>query len=280
MVRIIADTSTMYSPAEAIRAGFAVSPLSVSIAGQSYRELQDIDAEEFVRLIGEGHMPSSSQPALGDVMSLYEACAGDEVLNIAMADGLSGTYATASAAAANMDEPERIHVVNTGTLCGPHRHMVEVAAKMAKTGESLQAIKDRLHALMETDISFLIPNDFDFLRRGGRLSPLVSYVGKAIKLCPVLTQSKDGRQLVLSSVNRSFKQGIRHIIKELKDWGLETGAQWKVYIVHGAAPGLAESARALLTEAFPQADFETHPLTPVFITHGGPGCVAVQAVRA
>ncbi len=279
MVRIISDSSTMYSPAEAIRAGFAVSPLSVNIAGQSYRELEDINAEEFVQLIGEGHMPSSSQPALGDVMALYDACAGDEILNIAMADGLSGTYATAAAAAAGMDNAEHIHVVNTGTLCGPHRHMVEVAAKMAKAGAPLQSILDKLHALMETDISFLIPSDFDFLRRGGRLSPLVSHVGKAIKLCPVMTQSKDGRQLVLSSINRSFKQGVRHVIKELKDWGLETGAKWKVYIVHGAAPGLAESARALLAEAFPQVELEIHPLTPVFITHGGPGCVAIQAVQ-
>lgn len=279
MVRIISDTSTMYSPAEAIRAGFAVSPLSVNIAGQSYRELQDIDAEEFVELIHQGHMPTSSQPAPADVMALYDACAGDEVLNIAMADGLSGTYATAAAAAKGMDNAERIHVVNTGTLCGPHRHMVEVAAKMAKAGASLQSILDKLHALMDTDISFLIPEDFDYLRRGGRLSPLVSHVGKAIRLCPVMTQSRDGRQLTLSSINRSFKQGVRHVIKELTSWGLGSGADWLVYIVHAAAPDKAEQARVLLSEAFPQAELETHPLTPVFITHGGPGCVAIQAVQ-
>ncbi len=280
MVKIISDTSTMYSPAEATRAGFSVSPLAVTIAGQTYRELQDIDAEEFVELIHQGHMPTSSQPAPADVMALYEHCAGNEILNISLADGLSGTYTNAVGAAQSMDNASDIHVINTGTLCGPHRHMVEVAAQMAQSGASLQAILDRLHGLMETDISFLIPEDFDYLRRGGRLSPLVSHVGKAIKLCPVMTQSKDGRQLTLSSINRSFKQGVRHVAKELACWSLGSGAGWLVYIVHGAAPEKAEQARSLLAEAFPQADFRTHPLTPVFITHGGPGCVAIQAVRA
>ena len=35
MVRIISDSSTLYSTAQARDAGFAVSPLSVTIAGKS-----------------------------------------------------------------------------------------------------------------------------------------------------------------------------------------------------------------------------------------------------
>jgi len=130
---------------------------------------------------------------------------------------------------------------------------------------------------MDTDLSFLIPSDFDYLRRGGRLSPLVSLVGKTIKLAPVLTQSKDGRQLVMSTVSRSFKLAIKHVAKELHAWGVEKG--WRIYVVHAAAPGLAESARAQLIEAFPEATLEILPLTPVFTTQGGPGCVAIQVVK-
>ena len=214
MVRIVADTSTMYSSDQAREAGFAVAPLAVSIAGKTYKELDEIQLDEFVSIIGQGHMPVSSQPALGDVIAMYEGCGSDEVLNLAMADGLSGTYSTAVAATQNVKN-SKIEVINTGTLCGPHRYMVEVAAKMAHAGATLQQIKDKVHALMETDLSFLIPSDFDYLRRGGRLSPLVSLVGKTIKLAPVLTQSKDGRQLVMSTVSRSFKLAIKHVAKEL-----------------------------------------------------------------
>jgi len=276
MVRIVADTSTMYSTGAARAAGFDVAPLAVTIAGKTYKELDEIQLEEFVSIIGQGHMPVSSQPALGDVIAMYERCGDNEVLNISMADGLSGTYSTAVAAAQNV-ENGKIEVINTGTLCGPHRYMVEAAAKMAKAGATLQQIKDKVHALMETDLSFLIPSDFDYLRRGGRLSPLVSLVGKTIKLAPVLTQSKDGRQLVMSTVSRSFKLGIKHVIKELKEWGVEQG--WRIYVVHSAAAGLAEAARAQLQEAFEHATLEILPLTPVFTTQGGPGCVAIQVVK-
>ena len=276
MVRIVADTSTMYSTKAARAAGFDVAPLSVTIAGKTYKELDEIQLDEFVGIIGQGHMPTSSQPALGDVIAMYEGCGEDEVLNIAMADGLSGTYSTAVAAAQNV-ENGKIEVINTGTLCGPHRYMVEAAAKMANAGATLAEIKAKVHALMDTDLSFLIPSDFDYLRRGGRLSPLVSLVGKTIKLAPVLTQSKDGRQLVMSTVSRSFKLAIKHVIKELKEWGVEQG--WRIYVVHAAAPGLAEAARAQLTAAFANARLEILPLTPVFTTQGGPGCVAIQVVK-
>ena len=276
MVRIVADTSTMYSTTQAREAGFEVAPLSVTIAGKSYKELDEIQLDEFVRIIGQGHMPTSSQPALGDVIAMYEGCGDAEVLNLAMADGLSGTYSTAVSAVDNVSN-DKIEVINTGTLCGPHRYMVETAAKMAHAGATLAEIKAKVHALMETDLSFLIPSDFDYLRRGGRLSPLVSLVGKTIKLAPVLTQSKDGRQLVMSTVSRSFKLAIKHVAKELHAWGVEKG--WRIYVVHSAASGLAESARAQLTEAFPEATLEVLPLTPVFTTQGGPGCVAIQVVK-
>ena len=63
MVHIVSDTSTLYSTSQAKEAGFTVAPLSVTIAGKSYREFDEISAEEFVKIIRQGHMPTSSQPA-------------------------------------------------------------------------------------------------------------------------------------------------------------------------------------------------------------------------
>ena len=73
MVRIVSDTSTLDSPAEAQAAGFAVSPLSVTIGGSSYREFEEIRPTEFVSLIHQGNMPTSSQPSIGAVAEVYEA---------------------------------------------------------------------------------------------------------------------------------------------------------------------------------------------------------------
>ena len=134
MVRIVSDSSTLYSVSQAREAGFAISPLSVTIAGKSYREFSEISAQEFVDIINQGHMPTSSQPALGEVTALYEEFAGEPILNIAMADGLSGTYRSAESAARLCDNSDEITVINTRTLCGPHRYMVQKCVEMAQRG--------------------------------------------------------------------------------------------------------------------------------------------------
>ena len=278
MAIIISDTSTMYNTAQAREAGFAVSPLAVTIAGESYREFDEMTHDRFVSMIHEGHMPTSSQPAIGEVIALYEEFAGEEILNIAMADGLSGTYSSAVAAARSCGHEEQITVINSRTLCGPHRYIVERAAQMAKEGLSVKAIAEKVERMMDTAKSFLLPADFDYLRRGGRLSPLVSFVGKTIRLSPVLTQTEDGRQLTMSGVKRSFKQAVAHVAKQLEAHGVGEG--WRIYITHAAAEHLAEDAEAMLLEQFPQAQYDIFPLTPAFITQGGPGCIAIQVIRA
>ena len=192
MVRIVSDTSTLYNTLQAKEAGFDVSPLTVTIAGQTYREFDEISSEDFVAIIRQGHLPVSSQPAIGEVAALYERYKNDEILNIALADGLSGTYRSAVAAAELAEDQERITVVNTRTLCGPHRYLVELAVKMVSDGVTVPQIVEKLNEKMDTAKSFLLPADFDYLRRGGRLSPLVSYVGKAANLMPVMTQTEDG----------------------------------------------------------------------------------------
>ena len=189
MVRIVSDTSTLYSTAQAEQAGFAVSPLSVTINGKSYREFDEIRSEQFVSIIHEGHMPTSSQPAVGEIAAMYERYAGEEIINIAMAEGLSGTYNGAVAAAGMIDDGD-ITVINSRTLCGPHRYMVEKAVEMAKNGAGKDEIVAHAEQLMDSAKSYLMPADFDYLRRGGRLSPLVSYVGKTIKLVPMMTSSQ------------------------------------------------------------------------------------------
>lgn len=278
MVRIIADTSTLYSSEQARQAGFSVSPLTVNIAGQSYREFDEISAEDFVALIRQGNMPTSSQPAVGEVLALYEQFPEDEILNISMAAGLSGTYSSAVAAAQMCEHKERITVLNSRTLCGPHRYLVEHAAKLAQRGEKLEQIVRRTQELLETAKSFLIPADFAYLRRGGRLSPLVSYVGQAARFAPILTQTEDSERLTIAGVRRNFQHAVKHVADALTKRGVGEG--WRIYITHGAAPHLAEKARELLESVFPAACFQILPLSPAFITQGGPDCVAIQVIRS
>ena len=278
MVRIISDTSTMYSTTEAREAGFAVSPLSVTIAGKSYREYDEINSQQFVDIINQGHMPTSSQPAIGEVTDLYEEFAADEIINVAMAHGLSGTYTSAVAAAELCDNADKITVVNTRTLCGPHRYMVEQVVQMAKEGLSKDEILAWLQERIDSAKSYLVPADFDYLRRGGRLSPLVSHVGKAANLTPIMTQTEDGTRLTVASIRRGFPHAAKWIAAALEKKGI--GKDWIVYITHAGALDRAELAKEKILELMPEAKCRIMPLSPAFITQGGPGCMAVQYVKA
>lgn len=277
MVRIVSDTSTLYSTAQAQEAGFAVSPLSVTIAGRSYREFDEITSEEFVDIIRQGHMPTSSQPAIGEVEALYNRYPDEEILNVTMALGLSGTYTGALAAAGLCGHSDKITVLNTRTLCGPHRYLVEKAVQWAREGQAKAAIVEKLNALMDTARSYLVPADFDYLRRGGRLSPLVSYVGKAASLTPIMTQTENGERLTVAGIRRGYPHAVKYIAEQLKKAGVTRG--WQVQISHAGALDKAELALKHLKERIPEAEYRIFPLSPAFITQGGPGCVAVQYIK-
>ena len=277
MVRIVSDTSTLYSTTQAKEAGFAVSPLSVTIAGKSYREFDEISSEDFVALIRQGNLPTSSQPASGEVQATYEKYAGEEIINIAMADGLSGTYNSAVAAAELSEHAEQIMVINSRTLCGPHRYLVQRAVEFAKQGKPVSEIVHWLEEKMDSAKSYLLPADFEYLRRGGRLSPLVSYVGQVAGLAPVMTQTDDGCRLNVAGVRRGFAHAVKFVGKALAERGVEKG--WRVYISHADAKQKAQQALESLKNVLPDAVYEILPLSPAFITQGGPGCVAIQVIR-
>ena len=97
MVQIVTDTSVLYTPDEAKKLGFEAIPLCVNIDEFEGRDLL-IDMDDYYDRIKKGGIPRSSQPPIGEVVDIYEKYQDDEVINIAMADGLSGTYQSACGA--------------------------------------------------------------------------------------------------------------------------------------------------------------------------------------
>ena len=217
MVHIITDSSSLYTPEDARLSGFESIPLCVSIGGSDHRDLL-LDMGEYYEKIRLGMLPTSSQPPLGDVIDAFESHAGSDsrIINISMADGLSGTYQTACSAREMMKHKDRITVFNSRTLCGPHRYMVQKAQKMKEDGRSFQEILDWLEQASQDTESFLIPQDFSFLRRGGRLTPLAAATGSILKLKPVMKLTADGKRLDKFSVKRTMSSAAESIIQYLK----------------------------------------------------------------
>ena len=277
MIKIVSDSSTLYSKEEAKKNNLDVRSLSVTIDNKSFKELEELTTEGLVKLIEEGAVPSSSQPAIGDVVEMYEEYPDAEIINISMADGLSGTYQSACMAKTMVDHGDNIMVINSKTLCGPHRYLVDVAVKLVEAGKTKSEIISEVEALIETSTSFLIPKDFDYLVRGGRLSPLVGRIGGLVKLVPVMTLSEDCTRLEKFATKRTFKKAIQAICEDFTNKGVNE--EYKIYISHACDEELALSAKEMIEKQIANTEIEVILLTPVFTTQGGPGCVAIQAIK-
>ena len=276
MVKIVADTSTLYDITSAQSIGLTVAPLSVTIDGKTYREFEEISTQEFLDKIAEGHIPTSSQPAIGEMVNVFESLDGEEILCLSMADGLSGTYNMTVSAKEIAKNKDDITVVDTTTLCGPHRYLAECALKLANEGLSTSGIMEKLQPLIQGAFSFLLPVDFDFLRRGGRCTSLVGHVGSLFHLYPIMRQTDDKKRLSRFGITRNYKKAIDLCANKLIDLG--AAKDYLITVSHACDPEKAESVIKMLKEKLPFASYRSHCVSPSFVVQGGPGLIAIQCI--
>ena len=276
MVQIITDSSVLYGVKEAQDLGFEAVPLCVTIGDLEGRDLQ-VDMDDFYKRIDSGQLPMSSQPPIGDVVDVFEKYSDAEIINISMADGLSGTYQSACSAREMVENKDRIKVFNSKTLCGPHRYMVEKAQKMKEAGHTAAEIMDWLEKAAEKTESFLIPQDFGFLRRGGRLTPVAATLGSVLKLKPVMTLTEDCKKLDKFAVKRTMSAAVKTVIDHMKE--KKVGLQHILYISHANALEDALKIKATMEQVFEGMEIHMLELSSVFVTQGGPKCIAIQYIE-
>ena len=275
-MKIITNTASSLTKEEGEKLGISVIPVSVSLGGKSLRDYIDIDSEEYVQLLHGDEMPVSSQPAVGDMMEQLEGI-DEEAVMLTVADGLSGEFSTAVGLANSLPNRENIYVINSRSLAGPLRYMAVKAAKLRDQGISTREIVSQLRVLAQSNISYVIPADFNYLRKSGRITNLTSKIGSALHLLPVLTQTEDRRRISFMTVRRTWKAAVNTIITSLKDKGVDE--RCLITIAYADKRDLAVKVRRQIQESFPQVESEMLQLSPSLITHGGPGCIVVQAIR-
>lgn len=276
MTTLVSDSSTLYSQAEAKKQGIYTVPLNVIVDQKSYREFEDIQSSQLLKMIQDNKIPSTSLPSIGEKIDLYNEIE-DDIIDITMAKGLSSTYEAALTARESCDHPERVTVINTKTLCGPHRLLVDTANAMLKSGKSKEDVLTMLEHSIPTEVSFLIPRDFSFLKRGGRVNHLTAGVGGLLKLIPLMIKSEDGERIEKFDVFRTFKKCANSIADYCKEKGMDSS--YEFFISHANNEEDALKMESVLKNAFPDAKIIIYPLSPAFVTQGGPQCIAIQAIK-
>lgn len=274
-MRIIADTASLIPPGEGAEMGLTVIPVCVSIHDRTYHDYTQITTAEFLELISRGGVPSSSQPALGDILDVLDSD-DEELLFLTVADGLSGAYQTVLGARNLARNPERVHVLDTQTLAGPMHYMARKAVALKERKYSMAQIKAELQKCIESSVSFVIPEDFDFLKRSGRLTAFTARVGSTLKLLPVLTQTRDRKRISPIGIRRSWKSAVEAVLNQMQKHGI--GAGHLISVCHAGVPQRAEQVAQWVRARFALSELEVLELSPALVTHGGPGCIVIQAV--
>ena len=115
-IKIITD-STADIPKNIVESyGIEVVPLKVRFGETEFSDGVDIQADEFYeKLVSSSELPKTSQPSVGDFLTVYEkyASQGFDIVSIHLTGKLSGTMNSALQAKQQMKTKAEIHVLDT-----------------------------------------------------------------------------------------------------------------------------------------------------------------------
>ena len=278
MVKITTDTTSMYTVSEGKAMGIDLVPMTLIAGDKSYREIEEINVDELKELIEAGVKLTTSQPAVGEVMDLFEEASEESpILHITMGANFSGAYSSACAVKEMMDDDvkEFITVYESGTVCGINWAMVNIAKDMADKGFAVEEIVKVLDHIKANDRNNMLPQDFAMVQRGGRVSEEERKLDPSLNIVPVLAFNEDRSRFIALGVMPSLKPAIERVIEEFKNTGVD--GKYFITIAQSYCMEDAEMAKAMLDEAFPDCNKKIFTLTPVFTVQSGTRCVSIQA---
>lgn len=255
---------------------FITVPLTVNFGTDSYADGIEINNDEFyTKLVTSEVMPTTSQPtpdAFTQVFSKVVAD-GDEAVVITISSKLSGTYQSATIAAE--DFAGKIFVVDGYTVAIGTGALAEYALSLAESGKSAQEIAQILEEDKKDIRVFAVVDTLEYLKKGGRVSGTVAFVGGLLNFKPVIAIA-DGVVQSLTK-GRGNKQGNMLMNKEVENSGGIDFSKPFVIGYTGNDSTLMQEYIADHTDMWGgDADkIHTSQLGSVVGTHAGPGAVAV-----
>lgn len=256
--------------------GITVLPMSIRFGDTEYKDGIDLTAKEFYeKLIENDELPATSlvSPAAFED-AFKEAVDNDEkVIAITISSNLSGTYQSATLAAAEF--PNDVYVVDSKNVAVGERILVEFATELLNKGFSAKEIAEQLETEKEKIHLLGVLDTLEYLKKGGRISSTVAFVGGALNLKPVVT-IKDGAVSMIGKA-RGSKNGNNFLVKEIEN---TSGVDFTKPLCLGYA-GLDDTLLQKYIEDSSdlweghKENLKISPIGATIGTHCGPGTIAV-----
>lgn len=234
-MRVVTDSGTNVglSAKELTELDIHVIPLTVTLAGKSYREGVDISTEEFYKLLASTHnFPTTSQPSAGVFAQMYRTLAANDpdILSIHISSGLSGTLNAAKTGAELVSEA-KVTLIDTKTLSAAAGWQVIAAARSIKAGWNKENILRLLERIKLASESIYTLDDLKYLIHGGRISHMKGLVASLLNIKPQIGVEKIKGTYVQLGQTRSFKRAIEGLV-DLITRRHKAGSELKAQVLH------------------------------------------------
>ncbi len=221
MIKIIADSTCDLSDEILARYQISIAPLTIQIGDKSYQDRIDIQPDEFYHMMMDLEKnPTTAMPSPTEFLrcmeeGIAEGCT--EILCICMSSGTSGSYQSAIIAQElfyeQYDPNEyKLHIVDT--LCMSHGsgYLILKSALLREVGFTFEELVQFNETFKKHVKHFLSVDDLDNLIRSGRLSNTSAFIGKLLRIKPIMTM-RDGKGVIVAK-ERGRRNVLDHYVRE------------------------------------------------------------------
>ena len=275
---IFADTCCDIDPEVLEQWGVAYADMTFSFEGEDREYIKtDMSNRAFYDRMRQGAHPKTAAINAHAFSRAFEPIlkAGKDILYVAFSSGLSTTVNNAHMAAQELLEeyPDRkILIVDTLAASGGGGLMTYAAVQKKAAGASLEENAAYLEALVPRHCIWFTVDDLEYLKRGGRISPLVAMAGSLLGIKPVLKMDDAGHLIKAFTV-----RGRKKAVAALADQYAELSCKEQdapIFISHGDCEEDAKYLAELLVTRHGVKPTMITEIGPIIGSHSGPGTLA------
>ncbi len=276
MIRLMIDSASDISKAEAEAMGITMIPMIITFGMEDYYDGVNLTPNKFFeKLIESSDLPKTSLITAFRFEEEFEkyVSLGDEIIMITISSKLSGTYKNAVDAAKKFNG--KVRVIDSLNACIGERLLCQYTLELIKQGLSLDEIIQNVeHKKSKIKVMALL-NTLEYLKRGGRISSAVAFAGEVIALKPVVGIVNGEVKLIGKALgSRRGNNQLNKLIKECKgiDFSMPYGVIWSGFDVTALDKYVNDSFELWGNET---NSLPRYPLGATIGTHVGPGAVGV-----
>lgn len=278
-IRILVDSASDININEANELGISLIPIIVSFEDKQYYDGVNLLPHEFYdKLEASAELPKTAQINTYRYEQEYKKLTAnnDQVIVISMSSKLSGTYRNAVKAAEKFEN--LVYVIDSLSATAGQRILCVHALKLIKEGKNVLEIVDELNQLKEKIVIFGVLDTLEYLKKGGRISPLVAVAGTILLIKPVI-QVIDG-EIVNVKKLRGSRKTLDYLGSKLEEYDIDLSMPH--YIVWTGnddtrTKEFINSNKYLINQQ--DKVVSRHPLGSTIGTHVGPGGIGIAFVK-